>query len=138
MAALAQSYLCSANFAALAPATQRAKRQLIEQFVGKFGKLPVAALERRHVKQIMDTHAGKPGTARNVLSVLSMLMALAVEEGIRPDNPAIGVKRPKLSRDGWHTWSEAEIANTRRIIPSALWPVWASPSRSTPARGRAT
>jgi integrase len=110
MAALARSYLRSAAFAALAPATQRARRYLVENFIGKYGTLPVAGLERRHVKQIMDGHASTPGVARNVLSTLRILMALAIEDGIRRDDPTTGIKRPKLSKDGWHTWTEDEIA----------------------------
>ena len=110
MAALARSYLRSAAFASLSPATQRARRYLIEQFIGKFGTLPVAGLERRHVKQIMDASADTPGTARNVLTMLRILMALAIEEGLREDDPTAGIKRPKLSKDGWHDWTEDEIA----------------------------
>jgi len=48
----------------------------------------------------MEANAETPGTARNVLSMLRILMALAVEEGIRRDNPATGIKRPKLSKSG--------------------------------------
>jgi integrase len=114
MAALGRSYLRSAAFAALSPATQRARRYLIEQFIAKFGPLPVAGREygfqRNHVKKIMDDHASTPGVARNVLSMLRILMALAIEEGIRDDDPTVGIKRPKLSKEGWHTWTEAEIA----------------------------
>ena len=52
----------------------------------------------------------RPGMARNVLSMIRVLLALALEDGIREDNPAIGIKRPKLSKDGWHCWTEDEIA----------------------------
>ena len=48
--------------------------------------------------------------ARNVLSMIRVLLALALEDGIREDNPAIGIKRPKLNKDGWHCWTEDEIA----------------------------
>jgi len=40
IAALARSYLRSASFAGLSPATRRSRRYLIEHFVCKFGKLP--------------------------------------------------------------------------------------------------
>ena len=110
MAALARSYLRSADFSRKSTATQRARRHLIEQFIVKFGKLPVAGLERRHVKLIMDGLAGTPGTARNTLSMLRILIALAIEEGIRDVDPTVGMKRPKLSATGWHAWTEEEIA----------------------------
>jgi integrase len=58
----------------------------------------------------MERYADRPGMARNVLSMIRVLLALALEDGIREDNPAIGIKRPKLSKDGWHCWTEDEIA----------------------------
>ena len=37
-------------------------------------------------------------------------MAYAIEEGWRKDDPTSGIKRVKNRSDGFHTWSEAEIA----------------------------
>ena len=48
--------------------------------------------------------------ARNTLSMLRVLIALAIEDGILANDPTIGIKRPKLSKDGWHAWSEDEVA----------------------------
>lgn len=110
MAALARSYLRSAAFSALAPATQRSRQYWAETFISRFGTLPVSGLERRHVKTIMDALASTPGAARNALSLLRVLMSLSIEEGVRKDDPTAGIKRPKLSKEGWHTWSESEIA----------------------------
>jgi integrase len=108
--ALACSYLRSAEFSQLANETKRQRRSLIEQFCLSYGELPVASLERRHVKKMMDGLSNTPGTARKFLSMLRVLMALAVEDGIRDDNPTLTIKRPKLSRGGWHSWEDAEIA----------------------------
>jgi integrase len=108
--ALARSYLRSAAFSQLAAETKRQRRSLIEQFSLSYGELPVASLERKHVKKMMDGLSNTPGTARKFLSMLRVLMALAVEDGIRDDNPTLTSKRPKLSREGWHTWDDAEIA----------------------------
>src|SRR5262249_17205232 len=38
------------------------------------------------------------------------LTKYAVENGLRADNPATGVKLPNLKTDGYHSWTEAEIA----------------------------
>jgi integrase len=38
------------------------------------------------------------------------LMKYAVDIGLREDNPATGVKLPNLKTDGYHSWTEAEIA----------------------------
>jgi integrase len=66
---------------------------------------------------MIDKMASTPGMARNVLSVIRILMALAMEDGLRTDNSALGIKRPKLSLDGWHTWSEGEIAQYESCHP---------------------
>jgi integrase len=117
MDALARSYLRSADFARLADQTKSKRRSLIEQFCLSYGKLPVASLERQHVKKMMDGLANTPGKARNVLSMLRILMALAIDEDIRKDDPCAGIKRPKLSAEGWHTWTEEEISRFESHYP---------------------
>jgi integrase len=107
--ALGRSYLRSADFAGLAPDTRRSRRIIVERLVDTYGKLSVAQLEHRHVRSIMDGYANKPGAARNLLTALRVLMHLAIAEGIRKDDPTIGIKRPRLSRNGWHSWDELEI-----------------------------
>jgi integrase len=82
---------------------------MVENFVAKYGKLPVAGLRRDHIKTIMEGVAPTPGVARNLLTMLRVLMALAIEDGLRDDDPTANIKRPKLSTDGWHTWTEVEI-----------------------------
>jgi integrase len=106
--ALARSYLRSTAFSRLAKGTQAPRRRIVEGFVVKYGNLPVAGLRREHVQKIMDGYT--PGMARNILSMLRVLMALAIEEGTRTDDPSATVKRPKLRSEGWHTWTEEEIA----------------------------
>ena len=110
MAALARSYLHSAAFAELAPTTQRARRHLVEQFIDAAGHATVAGLERRHVTAIMDKCAGHPGKARNMLSMLRVLIARAMDDGLIDSDPTLGIKRPKLSGEGWHCWTDGEIA----------------------------
>jgi len=36
--------------------------------------------------------------------MIRVLIALAIEDGIREDDPTIGIKRPRLSKEGWHAW----------------------------------
>ena len=78
--ALGRSYLRSADFSRLAGETQRKRRAMVEQFCSSYGKLPVAGLQRHHVKKIMESYSSKPGTARNFLSMFKVLIALAVED----------------------------------------------------------
>jgi integrase len=108
--ALARSYLRSAAFAKLAPDTRKARRYWTEKFIAQYGSLYVATLKPHNVKKIMGAYALTPGKARNVLTMLRVLMALAIEEGIRNDDPTEGIKRAKLSKSGWHSWTDNEIA----------------------------
>lgn len=118
MAALAREYLRSAAFLKdLAPTTQKAKGYLVQQFIAKYGHLPVAGLKRHHVKLIVDAHAETPGSARNLLAVVKTLVALAIENGLIEDDPTTGIKRPKLSAEGWHAWDEDEIARFEKCHP---------------------
>jgi hypothetical protein len=50
--------------------------------------------------------------------MISLLMDHAVAEGLRPDNPATGVKRLRYKAGGFVTWTEADIAAFR-----AFWPL---------------
>ena len=130
--ALGRSYLRSAAFAGLAAETQRTRRRLVESFASKYGNLSVAGLERRHVKTILDGFAATPGTARNMLSMLRVLIALAIEDGIRNDDLTAGIRRPKLSAVVGIHGLKTRSPPSRRNTPSALKPALPSRSRSTP------
>jgi integrase len=108
--ALAHTYLGSAAFAELALASQRNRRAFIEALVTTYGTLPIARLERRHVRAMMDANVGTPGKARAMLSALRALTTLAVEDGTIAVDPAAGIKRPRLSQEGIEAWTEGEIA----------------------------
>ena len=109
VAASARMYFASARFAALADATKRAYRKQIEPLVTQHGSKHVSALEPKHVRALLEQRSA--GSAPIFLSVLRVLMDISVEQGWRKDDPCSGVKRPKQKKsDGWHCWSEAEIA----------------------------
>jgi len=44
-------------------------------------------------------------------------MAFAVGDGWRQDNPTTGTKRIKSRTDGFHTWTEEEIAQFEAVHP---------------------
>ena len=110
IAALARAYLASAHFAGLASETRRHKRRAIETFAKDYGDYPVDGLQSKHVRKVIE---GSPGRARTLLGAISALMTYAVDMGWRDENPCRGVKRPKLSKDGWHSWTDEEIATYR-------------------------
>lgn len=113
LGALIRSYLASAAFAALAPATRGARRRVLEKLEQEHGAGPVKGLEAKHIRAMIEKLAGRAGKARNLLGALSALLAWAVDMGLLEVNVCRGVKRPKLSRDGWHAWTDAEIEQYR-------------------------
>jgi integrase len=108
VASVARSYLRSSAFSTLAPTTKQKRQHFIERLVEDFGALSIAELKRTHVKQIIERYT--PGMGRQMLSAIRALTTLAIEDGLRTDDPTTGIKRPKLTGDGWHDWTENEIA----------------------------
>jgi integrase len=98
------------DFRRLKPGTQRLWRGIIERFRAEHGSKPVARLERAHVKDIIGAKAATPHAANNLLKVLRVLLNHAIDLGMIGSNPAIGVKPYRSQGDGFHTWTEDEIA----------------------------
>ena len=115
---LVEKYYASDQWKALAPETQKARRRMLERFRADHGDKPLASLQAIHIKALMDEVRGGPHPKRNWLKHLSGMFGFAEEEMIRPDNPCRGFKRPTPPKtDGFHTWTDDEIANYR-----AFWP----------------
>lgn len=110
IAALIVAYFCSPQFLALAPATQQTYRLILEKFRQEHGNKPLALLTRQHINAMLAQRVGTPAAANHWLRLVKALMAFAVQEGFRPDDPTAGVKRIKNWTAGFHTWSESEIA----------------------------
>jgi integrase len=104
------------DFRRLKSSTQRLWRNIIERFRSAHGSKPVARLERKHVKEIVGTKA-KPQAANNLLKVLRVLLTHAVEIGMIKSNPALSINRYKSQGDGFHVWTESEIARFEERHP---------------------
>jgi integrase len=80
----------------------------IDKLVEDFGALPIAELKPQHVKRIIERYT--PGMGHNMLSAVRALIAVVKDDNIISVDPTVGIKRPKTKGDGWHTWTEDEIA----------------------------
>ena len=110
IAALVVSYFASPVFLSLAPATQTTYRNILERFRVEHGDKPVALLTRQHINAMLAKRVLTPAAANHWLRLVKALMAFAVEEGWRKDNPTTGITRIKNKTEGFHTWDENEIA----------------------------
>jgi integrase len=108
--ALVVSYYRSPEFRGLKASTQTMRRQIIERFRREHGSKPLKGLQRAHIKDLIGAKAETPGAANNLLKILRIVLAHAVESEMIASNVAIGIKCYKSLGEGVHTWSEAEVA----------------------------
>ncbi len=108
--ALAVSYYRSPEFQGLRESTKETYRRIIENFRKDHGERPIRDLRREHVKAIIGKMADRKQAANRLLSLLKIMLDHALDNGWIKANPATGVKGFPKKTDGFHTWTEAEIA----------------------------
>lgn len=83
----------------------------------KRGDLPYAMMEMKHVTEIRDELRQTPGARNDVVKALSALFHWAVgTAGLAKTNPCAGISRLD-SGDGFHTWTENEVAQYEATHP---------------------
>lgn len=116
-AAIAAFYTRCNSYLDNKPITQQTDRNILEAFRAKHGNKPIAGLEQRHIENMLAEKAGKPAAQRNLLRVLRGLLAFCVQERMRKDNPALGIKLRSRKTEGYHSWSEDEIQQFEQRHP---------------------
>lgn len=116
--ALAAAYYRSTEYVQLAAVTKATYRNIIEKFRAEHGTGPIAGMRREHVRRLIAKRASTPAAANGLLKMLRILFAFAVAEGICRDDPTAGVKRVRVTSEGFATWSEADLAAFE-----ARWPI---------------
>ena len=117
IAAMIAGYLRSAALANLAVASQREYRRILEGLRRDFGNLRITTMQRKHVMRMLDTKAKHPAAARDFLRCLRLLMQYAIGIGVRQDDPTAGIRVKMPKSDGFHTWTEDEIAAFEASYP---------------------
>lgn len=107
---LIRRYYAAPEFTGLADSTKATYRNQLNRFMELHGTKPVRLMERRHIKAIIGAMSDRPGAANSLLARLKLLMKFAIEEGLRRDNPAQGVRGFRMDGDGFHSWTDDEIA----------------------------
>jgi integrase len=116
MNALAVSYFSSRDFRSLAPSTQTAYRSIIDRLCREDGNSRVAHLQRKFVVGMMAQRS-TPESANGLRKALRAMMKHAVEIGMREDDPTLTVKRIPVKSDGFHSWTDDEIAQFELQYP---------------------
>jgi integrase len=110
VAAAVSGYVSSMDFANLAEGTQRERRFILERFRAEHGDKGIATLQRQHLERMIAAKSKTPGAALNFLTTIRSLLSYAARIGLRSDNPALGITRPKRKSAGIYPWSEQDIA----------------------------
>lgn len=111
LAWLIELYLRSPKYLNLSDARRTSIRRELDWLLREAGKYQIGTLATRHVEALMARKAG-PTAANTVKKNLSMLFNFAIKHELagQKHNPARHADRRKENPDGYHTWSEAEIA----------------------------
>lgn len=115
--AVAVSYFNSVGFRSMKPSTQSVYRNAVERLCKEtdrsghpIGDKSAAKLQREHIIKLMAAKAEKPESANLLRKVLRAMMTHAVEVGLRADNPTRDVRAIRVKSDGFHSWTDADIA----------------------------
>lgn len=107
---LLRLYFGSSLFMRLSPSTRTNYRRVLEGFCKKHGDRPVSKFERKHAEAILGRMSHTPEAAKNLMKRLRMILNYAVDIRMIQQNPMRGMKGFISSGDGYHTWTDAEIA----------------------------
>lgn len=98
----------STGWASLATSSKSQRRNIYERFREEHGDKSISAIKREHVQRLVE--AKSPAAGRHFLKALRPLMREAIETGHRRDDPTLGVKPKRIKSDGYHSWTDDEIA----------------------------
>jgi hypothetical protein len=108
LSAAIAGYYTSLEFRALAAGTQAMRWAILERFRTAHGDKPLALLPQKFIAHVLSTM--QPHAARNWFKTIRHLMQFAVAQGLCRADPTQGIKLPPVKSEGYHTWSEGEIA----------------------------
>ncbi len=108
MRVLAEEYLERHAIPKKRPKSAANDKSMLDRLVlPRLGGKKVVDVKAQEIHALHVAMKDTPYQANRVLSLLSKMFSLAVEWGMRPDNPAKGVKRfPEEPRDRWLTDNE--------------------------------
>lgn len=107
---LVNRYYRAPDFLDPSDRTREVYRGVIERWRTKYGKGKVRDLQARHVEAMMAEMLPHRTAANMLRKRLRALMDFAIRQGMATTNPVVATKPYKVETEGFHTWSEDEIA----------------------------
>ena len=118
-AAIAEFY-GSQSFRTLTGGSPVLRRAILERFREKHGHMPLASLPKEFVVALLDTMP--PHAALNWLKAFRHFFRWCVTRKLVHNDPTLGIRLKVPKSDGFHTWTEPEIAQFE-----AHWPIGSKP-----------
>ncbi len=119
-AVVAEYFDSQAFFGSKSAGTQRMRRGILERFRAPYGDRPFALLPPEWIEALLDSKP--PHAARSWLVTLRSLSQFALKRGYRRDDPTTNIKLASIKGDGFHTWTEEEIAQFEARHPIGTKP----------------
>jgi len=108
--ALCAAFYNSPGWLSMKQSSQTTYRSIIERWRAQHGTKPIARLEPRHIDSWLSAMRDRPAAANNLRKALSRLFRYAVRMGWLKRNPVEATEPYRINSEGFHAWTEDEIA----------------------------
>lgn len=117
-------YYSDNAFQDLRPATQVVYRGVLERFRSAFADDPIAQFDAERIARMMNAMRHKPHAATRLRKLLGQLFIIARRARIVPPgfDPVKDTRPPKAESEGYHRWTEDELAAFEAAHPLGTKP----------------
>jgi len=119
-AVIAEYFDSQEFFTSKSDGTQRMRRGILERFRAAYGERPMMSLPADWIEALLDSKP--PHAARSWLVTLRSLCQFAVKRRYLRSDPTANIKQRAIKGDGFHTWTENEIARYEAHYPIGTKP----------------
>ena len=117
-------YYSDTAFLDLKPATQAVYRGVLERFRKAYGDDPIRQFDAGRIQAMLNAMRHKPFAAARLRKLLAQLFTVARRERLVPGtfDPVKDTRPPKAETEGYHRWSEDELAQFEAKHPLGTKP----------------
>src|SRR5215813_10933692 len=119
-AVIAEYFDSQSFFTSKSPGTQRMRRGILERFRARYGDRPFALLPAEWIELLLDEKP--PHAARSWRATLRSLCQFGVKRRYLRTDPTANIKLASVKSDGFHCWTDAEIAQFEAHYPIGTKP----------------
>ena len=119
-AVIAEYFDSQSFFTSKSPGTQRMRRGILERFRARYGDRPFAQLPAEWIELLLDEKP--PHAARSWRATLRSLCQFGIKRRYLRSDPTANIKLRAIKSDGFHCWTDAEIAQFEAQYPIGTKP----------------